>query len=673
LEIASFKTDDTRLRVSRNRDGSFSFQSNNLPVLAEVPRSPARETSDSAPAFNLLIGEFAFSGGTVDFRDRLPEQAARLRASDINLVVRDLAVPEKSTSPFELSAILPPRGQLRFDGKLRLAEQRVDLRARLKRIPLLPLAPYLAEQTSLILANGTLDADLTARATAASTALALTFNGDMGVSRLHLLDKKHRADLLKWDSLQIAGIQGALQPLQVTIDSVTLSDYFAKVLIDEEAKLNLIEAFQKAGATGEDEVVTGEEKPAGDEAPETPRPEISVNTVVLQGGQVDFTDRSLPKPFHADMQALGGRITGLSSSADTRAVVDLRGNLRNQSPLSITGTVNPLAEDLFLNLQLNFNDIEMSPFSPYSGIFAGYLIEKGKLNLKLNYAIEKGQLKATNKIFLDQFTFGEAVESEKATSLPVKLAVALLKDGKGEIHLDVPVYGNLDDPQFSITGVVWTVIKNLLIKVATSPLALLGALVGGGDEDFSIITFAYGSARLTPTEEDKLARMAKALAERPSLKIEVKGFIDAENDPEGYRREALASMIRQVAFIDMAKQQLLPEGAAAEDIAVPTENYADYLWDVYREADFPKPRNFIGMTKKLPVEEMEKLLYANTTVDQDTLGQLALARAIAVQNYLTITAGLAKERIFLTRPDISATPEQKGAIQARVELGTAVN
>lgn len=673
LEVDNVSASDTRLLVSRDRDGNFSFRSDNLPVLMTAAHPPAGETTDTAPAFNFRIGEFAFSGGNLDFRDRLPEQAAHLKVSDINLVVRDLAAPEKSTSPFELSANLPPKGQLRFDGKLRLAEQRVDLKARLKRFPLLPLAPYLAEETSLILANGTLDANMTARATATPSAFTLGFNGELGVSRLHLLDKKHRADLLKWDNLQIAGIQGELEPLQVTIASVTLSDYFAKVLIDEEAKLNLIEALQKEGALAEKESEAAEMKPASDEAQATPRPKISINTVILQGGQVDFTDRSLPRPFHADMQALGGRISGLSSSADTRAEVDLRGNLRNQSPLSITGTVNPLAEDLFLNLQMNFNDIEMSPFSPYSGTFAGYLIEKGKLNLELDYTIEEGQLKATNKIFLDQFTFGETVESEKATRLPVKLAVALLKDGKGEIHLDIPVYGRLDDPQFSITGIVWTVLKNLLIKVATSPLALLGALVGGGEEDFSTISFAYGSARLTATEEDKLARMAKALAERPSLKIEVKGFIDAENDPEGYRREALAGRIRQAAFIEMTRQQLLPEGSEAGDLEIPAEEYADYLWEVYSEADFPKPRNFIGMTKKLPVAEMEKLLYANTAVDQNTLGQLAMARAIAVQNYLTVTAGLARERVFLTSPDLSVTSEQKGTTQARVELGTTVH
>jgi len=372
------------------------------------------------------------------------------------------------------------------------------------------------------------------------------------------------------------------------------------------------------------------------------------------------------------MRDLGGRIEGLSSSLDARAAVDLRGNLRNQSPLNITGTVNPLAEKLFLDISLSFRDIELSPLSPYSGNFVGYLIEKGKLNLALDYFIENDQLKASNKIFLDQFSFGEAVESDQAISLPVNLAVALLKDSNGEIHLDIPVSGSLDDPQFSIAGVVWTVVKNLLVKAATSPFALLGALVGGGEEDFSNISFEHGSARLNTAEQDKLQRMAQALAERPSLEVEVSGFVDPDKDPEGYRREQLIAQTRRLKYLDLVNEGELPEGTNEEDVIVPVEEYADYLWQAYRKTKFPKPRNFVGMTKQLPEAEMEKLIYANTPVTEEQLADLAQARALSVQNFLVEEGQLARERIFLKKPEITAVPDQETAYRARVELGAAV-
>jgi hypothetical protein len=464
--------------------------------------------------------------------------------------------------------------------------------------------------------------------------------------------------------------------MELAIESITLSDYFAKVLIDDEARLNLVEAFSKKETPAEDENAEAS-SPATTEAaaasPDAPRPAIRIEAVTLQGGQVDFTDRHLPKTFHADMRELGGRISGLDSDPAARAEVDLRGRLRGQSPLTISGAVNPLAEKLFLDLKLSFLDIDLSPMSPYSGNYVGYLIEKGKLNLSLEYKVEDNRLQATNEVFLDQFTFGQAVESEEATGLPVKLAVALLKDRNGEIHLDIPVYGNLEDPQFSIAGVVWTIIKNLLVKAATSPFALLGALLGGGEEDFSSINFDYGSARLNPAEQDKLQRMSQALLDRPGLDVDVSGFVDPDNDPEGYRKEQLSIEIKKLKYLDLVKDEALPEGASENDVTVSAEEYADYLWQVYREKDFPKPRNFIGMTKKLPASEMEKLIYANTEVNAETLGKLARARAQAVQNFLTEDGQLPKDRIFLKEPDISAAPDEETANRARVELGASVH
>ena len=143
--------------------------------------------------------------------------------------------------------------------------------------------------------------------------------------------------------------------------------------------------------------------------------------------------------------------------------------------MQITGKLNPLRDDLFVDLKISFQDIDLSPITPYSGTYLGYTVDKGKLFLDLKYLIDKKQLSSENRIFIDQFTFGKKVESDKATNLPVRLAVALLKDRKGEIHLNLPVTGRTDDPKFSIWGLVGQVLKNLLVKAATSPFALLSS------------------------------------------------------------------------------------------------------------------------------------------------------------------------------------------------------
>jgi len=167
--------------------------------------------------------------------------------------------------------------------------------------------------------------------------------------------------------------------------------------------------------------------------------------------------------------------------------------------------------------------------------------------------------------------------------------------------------------------------------------------------------------------------MSQALLDRPSLDVEVSGFVDPENDPEGYRKEQLSTEIRRLKYLDLVEEEALPEGLGEDDVKVSAEEYADYLWQVYREKDFPKPRNFIGMTKKLPESEMEKLIYANTEVDEEVLGKLARERALAVQNFLSEEGQLPKARIFLKEPDITAAPDKETTTRARVELGASVH
>jgi uncharacterized protein involved in outer membrane biogenesis/outer membrane protein OmpA-like peptidoglycan-associated protein len=675
LEIDSAEYSDSRINFSRTAEGHWTILSNNFPILAKLTETPEEqpvlEVTPEGPAFSYRIGTLTIKNLEIDINDELPTKATNLNASAINLVFNNLAAPEKVESPFSFSAVFQRKGQIEIKGRASLADQSVSMSSLLKHIPLASLSPYIEEQLNLVLTDGYLNTKLQTTITTDSETPQISFSGDIGISRFHLIDNLHQEDLLKWDSLQVAGIKGGLEPLTLGVESITLSDYFAKVLIDEKARLNLTEAFSKKGEPEESEEQKLESSP-GEEPETTTPPVIKINTITLQGGHVDFTDRHLSRLFTADMRDLGGRIEGVSSEPEARAQVDLRGQLRSQSPLQISGVINPLAEKLFLDLKLNFHDIELSPMSPYSGNYAGYLIEKGKLNLALEYYLEDNQLKAKNKVFLDQFSFGDEIESEKATGLPVKLAVALLKDRNGEIHLDIPVSGSLEDPQFSIGGVIWTVIKNLLVKVATSPFALLGAMFGDSDEDFSHISFAYGSSSLSSTETEKLQRMAQALTDRPGIDIEVSGFVDLENDEEGYRREQLNRQVRRLKYLDLVKDDQLDEGRTEDNVVVPVEEYDEYLWQVYRKSDFPKPRNFIGMTKKIPPAEMEKLIYTHTEVTPDDLTELAQARALAVQGYLLDEGQLQPERIFLKKPDITTAPEEETTYRARVELGAAV-
>ena len=437
----------------------------------------------------------------------------------------------------------------------------------------------------------------------------------------------------------------------------------AKIEINPEGKVNLANlTTTEVNAESIDE--EQQNKTANLEIATEPNPQsqpldIRIETLTLQGGTVSFTDNQLQNTFNTTMYNLGGRVTGLTSDDEMRADVDLRGQLENHSPLTISGKVNPLSTDLFADITLSFKDIDLTPMTPYSGTYVGYEIDKGKLYLDLNYHIEHQQISATNKVMIDQFTFGDAIDSDQATSLPVPLAIALLKDNSNEIHLDIPVSGDLNDPDFSIGGVILTVLKNLLVKAATSPFALLGSMLGG-DEDFTGINFASGITTIDAEQLQKLSTLATMLAKRPALTLEISGFADRKLDPEGYRTSKLKRMLLEAK---------LKDGNTSKGNTTPTINPEEYhglLLAVYKKAEFPRPRNFIGMLVKLPDTEMEKLLLSHIRAGEERLQELAKKRTMAVRDALVAADESIKPRLFLTQKDIYQLPK-KGAV-SRVEF-----
>src|SRR5690606_26135606 len=331
--------------------------------------------------------------------------------------------------------------------------------------------------------------------------------------------------------------------------------------------------------------------------------------------------------------------------------VDLRGRIDNAAPLQISGSVNALAADLFVDMSASAKDIELPPLSPYAVKYAGYGIERGKLSLAATYHIAERKLTAENRIYLDQLTFGEPLESPTATKLQVTLVIALHKDRNGVIDINLPISGSLDDPQFSIGGLIVQVFVNLIAKAVTSPFALLGALAGGGDE-LSYVEFSPGSAALADAGARTLRSLSKALIERPGLRLDIAGRVAPEADREALMRASLARKVRAQKLDDLRRAGNAPESADA--VAVPAEEYEKYLRRAYAAEKFDKPRNALGFAKELPVAEMERLMLANTSIGEDDLRLLANARAQAAKEWLVGEGEVPAERVFLVAPKLSS-------------------
>ena len=260
--------------------------------------------------------------------------------------------------------------------------------------------------------------------------------------------------------------------------------------------------------------------------------------------------------------------------------------------------------------------------------------------------LPNGQLTASNKLVLNQLTFGDKVEGAPA-SLPVKLAVALLADRNGVIDINLPVSGSLNDPQFSLGPIIFKVIVNLIVKAITAPFSLLASAFGGGGDELSVVVFAPGSAALLPDARLGLDKVAQALAQRPGLKMTVVGTSSLEAERDAYKRERLISLLQAEK-----RRSLVTSGsstgaqAATVPLSVSEEEMPGLLKEVYRRADIPKPRNLAGLAKDLTGPEMEALLLANIPVAEEAMRELALQRGVVVKDYLS-SRQLPAERLFL--------------------------
>ena len=372
----------------------------------------------------------------------------------------------------------------------------------------------------------------------------------------------------------------------------------------------------------------------------------------MGNGKVLFSDRFIRPNYSANLSELQGQLSAFSSQAPEDGAVqladlELRGRAEGTASLEITGKVNPLAKPLAMNIQGKVRDLDLPPLTAYSVKYAGYGIDRGKLSMNVTYSVTPdGQLTASNQLILNQLSFGDKVENAP-NSLPVKLAVALLADRHGVIDLNLPISGSLNDPQFQISSVIWKVLGNLITKALTAPFSLLASALGGGDssEDLSAISFAPGSAQLTPQSTQALEKIAKALADRPGLNITVTGEANSSSEQEALRHERLKTLM----LAEKRRRAVVTGQDAATVTELTAAEYPTLLRDVYRRADIKKPRNWVGLEKDMPQADMEATLLASITVTPDHIQELALRRGVAVKDYL-FGQKIGAERVFLGAP-----------------------
>ncbi|MGC2062817.1 MAG: DUF748 domain-containing protein, partial [Thermodesulfovibrionales bacterium] len=642
-----------------------------------------------------LVKSLRFENFGVKYSDHVPTDPVEVSAERIMITAGRISNRKGTAGNASLSMLLGKKGSLSASGSLNINPLSSKMKVSLKNIELFPFQSYVTDRTNVIITDGAISAAGTVSVALAGDGLMKAgYQGEVAVSSFRTVDSVNTDELVSWTNLNINGIDAGYNPLQWHIKEIALADFYTRLIIHPDGSLNLQELMKQQPAPAATSsspptsALTSTPTSARASAPtaaqasaqaaaqasaqaaatvshETGKKSAAIDVITLQGGTVDFSDHYIKPNYSARLVELGGRVSGMSSEESVMGDLDLRGKLDNYAPLEITGKINPLREDLFVDLKAVVKDVDLSPVTPYSGRYAGYTIQKGKLSLDLNYHIENKKLDADNRIFLDQFTFGDQVESPDATKLPVKLAVALLKNRKGEIKLDIPVSGYINDPKFSIGRIVLKIILNLLVKAATSPFALLGALFGGGEE-LSFIDYDAGSAAVNEPAAKKLDTLIKALNDRPALKLEIEGHVDMEKDREGLIRTTFMRKLKAQKLKDMVRKgQSAP---VLDTLTIDQTEYPVYLKAAYKEEKFPKPRNIIGIAKDLPVPEMEKLMLAHIEITENDFRQLARERALKVEEHLLKSGQVERERIFLIEPKTLQAEKKEKMKESRVDF-----
>ncbi len=651
VRLLQVSVSEPEIHLTRNNEGLFNMQSLIASENSETTAAD-KDEEETAASFLLMADGIDIKNGKVFFKDETTEKSVQAVVDQLQFSAENFTTEKENEASIQLSLRLNDKGMVSTNGSISIAPLKADLNLDLQDIDITPFQPYFTDRVNIQVTSGSFMTKGSLSFNQLNSGeLDASYTGDASLLKFDTLSKINAGNLLKWDILNLAGLDFGISPLHLSIKAVSLSDYYALLHIDPEGNLNLQRIFKK-----ED---TETESPAPDTNVEdissSAKMDINIDNVTLQNGTVSFSDQQIKPSYSVNLLEIGGRVSGLSSKEGSRADVMLMGKLENYAPLKIKGEINPLAKDLFVDLKVDFNAIDLSPLTPYSHKFIGYTIQKGKLSLGLQYLIDKKKLDSTNNLFLDQFTLGEKVDSPDATSLPVKLAIALLKNGKGEINLDLPVTGEIDDPEFRVGGIVVKMLLNILVKAATSPFALLGALVGGGEE-LSYIDFDNGSSAIKDGEKAKLDKLVTALSDRPSLNVDIKGFVDIENDRESIRQQTFDNKLKAQKLKDMVGKS--DEALSLENIIIEPEEFEKYLAKAYKEEEFPKPRNMLGLAKKLPPEEMEKLILTHIEINDEELRQLASKRSFNVIDYFLASGQIAAERVFLLEPE-SLQPEAK--------------
>ncbi len=661
VDIDALLLEAPRVSATLFKSGETNLQRLFLSETSAPKESPPAKTDTNGRPLLVTLKRFDLGGGSFRFEDRTGAEPVRLSLQKIALGVKDFSYPQQEAAPFRFTLKMPERGTLRGEGHLLLDPLRTDAKLELADVALSPYLPYLQRFVNLDIPSGTLGLEATLSYDTKRTPRAIV-DYSLALDRVrvdHAL-KKEKIATFKRIVLSPAHLQ--LMPAKMKIDTLRIVEPYVRVDIAEDRSTNLDGIVKERESDRK-------EPPKGSKSAQEEEPfRVSITDLKIEKGSSDFSDLSLPLPFRTHIHDLDGDALGIGNLPESEARIALKGIVERYGMAKIDASMitrNPLERS---RVDVDFRNLPMRNLSPYTGKYIGYAIREGRLWLKLRYLIDDGRLKSDNKIVLKRLELGEKIESNESINAPIHLALALLKDSNGVIDLDIPVEGNVTDPQFRISKVVWQAIGNMITGIVTAPFRFLGSILGIEGEELQYLSFEPGSGVIDPTEREKLDKIAEAFAKRPLLALKIGGVYHPVAD-----REAIAEAKLRALLAERVGKRRLE--------AIGEEATVQLLESLYRERAGAKALETLKSTFEAELRErgeredargylqtLRTALKANFEVKAAELEGLAQTRARHVADYLA-GRGVGPERLEIEKGGAVGSLTETGLVPMKLDLG----
>ena len=668
--VGKIQSNNLETWASREKDGQLDWQK----LLASQPSKPARKADEtvaagaskpaSAPAvpnkpWQVLLKDVELRDYRVHLADKEPNTPVALDIGPLNLKLKNFDSLNQSPFSLTLDTGIGKQGKLTASGNVNLSPMGAQLKVTTKDIDLRVAQAYIDPFIRLELRSGMLDSDLAVNLKSVEP-LAFTVEGRAQIDQLHTLDTMKNRDFLKWQRLVLEDIKYQHDD-NVSISKINITQPYVRFMINDDRTTNIDDLLIPQPANSGAKSAT---KPAAKEKPLG----IYVGGIAINDGSANFADFSLTPNFATAIQQLNGQIGSINSREAKPASVNIAGKVDRYAPVTIKGSVNPFDPMASLDIATSFKRVELTTLTPYSGKFAGYRIRKGRLSLDVHYLITKGQLKAENKVVIEQLQLGEKVDSPDAVNLPLKLAIALLKDTDGRISIELPVTGDLNNPQFSVMPIVWQTLRNLVMRAAQAPFKFIGGLIsGGGAEDLGTVSFVPGSSDLSPDAQKALNSLAEALKQRPALRLEIEGTAAQKSDGPLIAQDRLEREY-QYNYYKILQRRGDKVPAQASLLKVPDDEKGPLLEGIYRtRLKQQPPAEWGDLSRDERAAKMSAALIDFWSKSEVLLRQLGQDRASSIKDYMVDKGGLADERVYFVDATLGE-PESDGRVVSPLHL-----